>query len=76
MQRQRPLLKQSSVSTMPSLLSMILRTTKVGNQPFSQSGSRLVVEGASHYELYHQPGPVGHALGILVLFFKQHLVAS
>ena len=29
-----------------------------------------------YYELYHQPGPVGHALGKLVLFFKQHLVAS
>ncbi len=30
----------------------------------------VVVEGASHYELYEQPGPVGTALGKLLPFFK------
>lgn len=33
----------------------------------------VVVEGASHYELYDQPGPVGQALGKLVPFFKKNL---
>ena len=33
----------------------------------------VVVEGASHYELYDQPGPVVKALEKLVPFFKQHL---
>ena len=33
----------------------------------------VVVEGASHYELYDQPGPVGHALARLVPFFKKNL---
>lgn len=33
----------------------------------------VVVEGASHYELYDQPGPVGQALARLVPFFQAHL---
>lgn len=33
----------------------------------------VVVEGASHYELYDQSGPVGQALDKVVPFFKQHL---
>ena len=33
----------------------------------------VVVEGASHYELYDQPGPVGQALAKLVPFFKETL---
>ena len=33
----------------------------------------VVVEGASHYELYDQPGPVGQALARLVPFFNAHL---
>ncbi|MDR0214076.1 MAG: alpha/beta hydrolase [Comamonas sp.] len=33
----------------------------------------VVVEGASHYELYDQPGPVGQALGKLVPFFQTNL---
>ena len=33
----------------------------------------FVVEGASHYDLYDQPGPVGQALVKLVPFFKKNL---
>ena len=33
----------------------------------------VVVEGASHYELYDQPGPVGQALSKLVPFFQGNL---
>lgn len=33
----------------------------------------VVVEGASHYELYDQPGPVGQALAKLVPFFQTKL---
>jgi len=48
-----------------------------GQEIYGRAASRhkelVVVEGASHYELYDQPGPVGKALGKLVPFFKQHL---
>jgi fermentation-respiration switch protein FrsA (DUF1100 family) len=33
----------------------------------------VIVEGASHYELYDQPGPVGQALARLVPFFQANL---
>lgn len=33
----------------------------------------VVIEGASHYELYDQPEPVAKALEKLVPFFQQHL---
>lgn len=33
----------------------------------------LVVEGASHYELYDQPGPVGQALAKVIPFFEKNL---
>lgn len=33
----------------------------------------VVVEGASHYDLYDQPGPVGHALARLIPFFQRNL---
>jgi fermentation-respiration switch protein FrsA (DUF1100 family) len=33
----------------------------------------VVVEGASHYELYDQPGPVNNALAKLVPFYKKNL---
>lgn len=33
----------------------------------------VVVEGATHYDLYDQPGPVGQALARLVPFFKNNL---
>lgn len=39
----------------------------------SKTKELVVVEGASHYDLYDQPGPVGHALAKLVPFFKDHL---
>lgn len=33
----------------------------------------VVVEGASHYDLYDQPAPVGQALAKLIPFFKEQL---
>ena len=33
----------------------------------------VVVEGASHYELYDQPGPVGQAMAKLIPFFQANL---
>ncbi|MCX7673215.1 MAG: alpha/beta hydrolase, partial [Thiobacillaceae bacterium] len=33
----------------------------------------VVVEGASHYDLYDQPGPAGHALAKLIPFFERNL---
>ncbi len=33
----------------------------------------VVVEGASHYELYDQPAPVGQALAKLIPFYQQNL---
>jgi len=33
----------------------------------------FVVEGATHYDLYDRPGPVGKAIEKLVPFFKKHL---
>lgn len=48
-----------------------------GQEIYGRAASKhkelVVVEGASHYELYDQPGPVGKALEKLVPFFKQHL---
>lgn len=48
-----------------------------GQEIYGRAASKhkelVVVEGASHYELYDQPGPVGKALDKLVPFFKQHL---
>lgn len=35
----------------------------------------VVVENASHYELYDQPGPVSKALEHVVPFFRKHLAA-
>lgn len=32
-----------------------------------------MVEGASHYDLYDQPGPTGEALASLVPFYGKHL---
>lgn len=50
-----------------------------GQEIYARAASKhkeiIVVEGASHYELYDQPGPVGKALGGLVPFFKKHLAA-
>jgi fermentation-respiration switch protein FrsA (DUF1100 family) len=39
----------------------------------SAQKSLHVVAGASHYDLYDQPGPVGQAIDGLGAFFKQHL---
>jgi len=33
----------------------------------------FVVEGATHYDLYDQPGPVAQAVAKLALFYKKHL---
>lgn len=33
----------------------------------------FVVEGATHYDLYDQPGPVGQAVDKLVPFYQKHL---
>lgn len=33
----------------------------------------FVVEGATHYELYDQPGPVAQAMNKLVPFYRKHL---
>lgn len=50
-----------------------------GQEIYGRAASRhkeiVVVEGASHYELYDQPGPVGKALERVVPFFQQHLAA-
>lgn len=50
-----------------------------GQEIYGRAASKhkelVVVENASHYELYDQPGPVGKALERLVPFFKQHLAA-
>ncbi|MGC4029942.1 MAG: alpha/beta hydrolase [Steroidobacteraceae bacterium] len=35
----------------------------------------FVVDGATHYDLYDQPGPVGKAAAKLVPFYKKHLRA-
>lgn len=51
-----------------------------GEEIYGRAPSRhkemVVVEGASHYELYDQPGPVGKALEHVVPFFKKHLAAA
>lgn len=39
----------------------------------SKTKELVVVEGASHYELYDQPGPVGQALDKVVPFLRKHL---
>lgn len=39
----------------------------------SEEKTLQIVEGASHYELYDQPGPTGKALEQLVPFYKKHL---
>lgn len=39
----------------------------------SQVQELVVIEGASHYELYDQPGPVGQVLDKLVPFFQKGL---
>jgi len=39
----------------------------------SKDKQLVVVEGASHYDLYDQPGPTGEALENLVPFFGKHL---
>lgn len=41
----------------------------------ARSGKKAlqIVEGATHYDLYDQPGPVGKALEQLVPFFKENL---
>lgn len=48
-----------------------------GQEIYGRAASKhkelVVVEGASHYELYDQPGPVGKALDKVVPFFKKHL---
>lgn len=48
-----------------------------GLEIYARAASKIkelvVVAGASHYELYDQPGPVGHALAKLVPFFKENL---
>lgn len=48
-----------------------------GQEIYARAASKakelVVIEGASHYELYDQPGPVGQALAKLVPFFKKHL---
>jgi fermentation-respiration switch protein FrsA (DUF1100 family) len=50
-----------------------------GQEIYARAASKhkeiVVVEGASHYELYDQPGPVGQAIERLVPFFKTHLAA-
>ena len=33
----------------------------------------FVVEGATHYDLYDQPGPVAKAVDKLVPFYRKHL---
>ena len=51
-----------------------------GQEIYGRAASKhkemVVVEGASHYELYDQPGPVGKALERVVPFIKQHLAAA
>lgn len=48
-----------------------------GMEIYARAASKVkemvVVEGASHYELYDQPGPVGKALEKLIPFFQKHL---
>jgi fermentation-respiration switch protein FrsA (DUF1100 family) len=48
-----------------------------GQEIYGRAASKqkelLVVEGASHYDLYDRPGPVAKALEKVVPFFKQHL---
>lgn len=39
----------------------------------SKDKQLVVVEGASHYDLYDQPGPTGVALENLVPFYRKHL---
>ena len=39
----------------------------------SKDKQLVVVEGASYYDLYDQPGPTGEALENLVPFFGKHL---
>lgn len=39
----------------------------------SKNKSIHVVHGASHYDLYDQPGPTGEALSKLIPFFKENL---
>lgn len=50
-----------------------------GQEIYGRAASKhkelVVVENASHYELYDQQGPVGKALERVVPFFKQHLAA-
>jgi len=50
-----------------------------GQEIYARAASKdkaiVVVEGASHYELYDQPGPVGKALEGVVPFFQKHLTA-
>jgi len=50
-----------------------------GQEIYARAASKdkaiVVVEGASHYELYDQPGPVGKALEGVVPFFQKHLAA-
>lgn len=50
-----------------------------GQEIYGRAASRhkemVVVEGASHYELYDQPGPVGKALDGVISFFTRHLAA-
>ncbi|WP_418129163.1 alpha/beta hydrolase [Variovorax sp. 375MFSha3.1] len=48
-----------------------------GQEIYGRAASKhkelVVVEGASHYELYDQPGPVGKALEKLIPFMRKHL---
>lgn len=39
----------------------------------SEKKDLLVVEGASHYDLYDQPEPVRIAVEKLTSFYKEHL---
>ncbi|MGB3425695.1 MAG: alpha/beta hydrolase [Castellaniella sp.] len=48
-----------------------------GLEIYARAASKIkelvIVEGASHYELYDQPGPVGQALAKLIPFFQANL---
>ncbi|RBP87595.1 hypothetical protein DFO70_11817 [Cytobacillus firmus] len=43
------------------------------NRAASDKKDLFIVEGASHYDLYHQPEPVSQAVKKLEAFYKENL---
>lgn len=43
------------------------------NKAASKEKNLFIVKGASHYDLYDQPGPVAQALEKIIPFFQKHL---